>query len=1060
MAAEGFRSVSKLLHRDTIWRRSSILRFASKRPFAHFPSHSVLNALDRRAEYESFDQRFAVAPPRAWNQTVPTTHPLKMKPFRRLAWLIVVSTLFLILTIGRFHPTMAAEPGDGKPSGNDDRQIASSKESQSNVNPSPTPMMQNSNFPNTETTLTAAYAEPDVAQSVDKEPSAETATDSIAERITSVEGITEYRLENGVQVLLFPDPSKEVVTVNMTVFVGSRHEGYGEAGMAHLLEHMLFKGTAAHPEIPKALKDRGARMNGTTWVDRTNYYETLPATDDNLKFALELESDRLQNSFIRGEDLESEMTVVRNEFESGENSPIRILMQRVQSAAFDWHNYGKSTIGNRSDIERVPVLKLRDFYKKFYRPDNIQVVIAGKFDTNTALQYAADTFGKLKSPATPIDQTYTTEPAQDGERTVVLRRVGDIQYAAAAYHIPAGSHPDYAAAKALVYILGDEPSGRLYKQLVKSEVASNVFTIAYAFREPGLFMAIAEVAADKSIEQARLDLIDGLESGWAENPITQVELDRAVQQILKERELEASDTDKLAVALSDWSAQGDWRLYFLYRDAVENLTVEQVQKVAETYFTRNNRTVGLFIPTEAADRISIPEAPDVNELVKNYEGREEIAAGESFDPSPLSIEARTERGTLVEGMQYALLPKKTRGETVNMRLTLRFGTDESLKGRVGAVEMLGILMNRGTERMNFQQLQDELNRLRAEISVSSTVGLLQMSVKTKREFLPQVTSLMGEIIQSPRLDDSEMEVLKRQIIVNLQQNSTEPTAVAPRSVQRTLSPYPRGSVLYQPTVDEEIEMYQSVTAEQVRDLYENFIGNQAGEFTAVGDFDSEDLLAQVRAAVGNLTTEEPYVRVDRPATIETASLDTIQTDDKANAFYFASQQYEMSDADPKFASLVLGNYILGAGALSSRLGDRVRQQEGLSYSVRSSISPRSKDNRVDFLVYAITNPTNKDKLIRVIAEELDKLIADGITEKELADAKEAYLQSAQVGRTSDAALAGELLSNLFLDRTMQFTQDMEDQIRAATVESVNEAIATTIRPDALTAAIAGDFETE
>src|SRR6056297_1488876 len=202
-------------------------------------------------------------------------------------------------------------------------------------------------------------------------------------KVTEIEGISEYKLDNGVRVLLFPDASKEVVTVNMTIFVGSRHEGYGEAGMAHLLEHMLFKGTPAHPAIPKALKDRGAKFNGTTWVDRTNYYETLPAGEDNLRFALELESDRLVNSFIKGEDLESEMTVVRNEFERGENSPLRVLMQRIQSTAYDWHNYGQSTIGNRSDIERVPVVRLRKFYRKFYRPDNVMVNVAGKFEPET-----------------------------------------------------------------------------------------------------------------------------------------------------------------------------------------------------------------------------------------------------------------------------------------------------------------------------------------------------------------------------------------------------------------------------------------------------------------------------------------------------------------------------------------------------------------------------------------------------------------------------------------------------------------------------------------------------
>jgi zinc protease len=879
-----------------------------------------------------------------------------------------------------------------------------------------------------------------------------------SKKITEVEGISQYELSNGVEVLLFPDPSKEVVTVNMTVFVGSRHEGYGEAGMAHLLEHMLFKGTPKHPNIPKELKDRGARMNGTTWMDRTNYYETLPASDDNLKYALDLESDRLVNSFIKGEDLESEMTVVRNEFESGENDPIRILMQRVQSAAYDWHNYGKSTIGNRSDIERVPVVNLRNFYRKYYRADNVLLVIAGKFETEKALQYAEETFGKLSVPNTPIDPTYTTEPAQDGERTIVLRRVGQTQYAATAYHIPAGSHPDYAAAKALVYIYGDEPSGRLYKEMVEKETATNVYTMAYAFAEPGLFMSIAEVASYKSIETARSTLVDLMEKTLVDTPVTQKELDRAVQQILKARELEASDTDQLAVALSDWAAQGDWRLYFLYRDNIESLTIEKIQQVVKKYFVRNNRTVGLFLPSETSERIAIPESPDITSLVKDYKGREAIAAGESFDPTPSVIESKTVRGDLVGGIKYALLPKKSRGGTVSMQMTLRFGTGDSMKGKIGAIEMMGILMNRGTKRLDFTEIQDELTRLRAELSISSTVGVLQIGVKTKEENIDAVMDLIREILQEPRLDASELEVLKRQIVTGLKQSTTDPQAVAPKSVERTLAPYPKDHVLYVPTFDEEISMYQSVTVDQIREVYGSMLGNQAGEFVAVGNFDQEKLLAKVNSALSGLKSDLPYQRVNRPAQTNVAGkLDVIQTDDKANAFYYTVQQYELDESDPQYASLVLGNYILGAGALSSRLGDRVRQQEGLSYGVRSGVSARPKDKRVDFVMYAITNPNNKDRLIEVIREEVDKLRDKGITAEELSDAKEAYLQSARLGRTGDGALAGALLGQLFTGRTMMSVAQLETQISKATVESVNAAVLKYIQPDRLVAAVGGDF---
>ncbi|MFZ9994867.1 MAG: M16 family metallopeptidase, partial [Steroidobacteraceae bacterium] len=305
------------------------------------------------------------------------------------------------------------------------------------------------------------------------------------QKITSVEGITEYELDNGLKLLLFPDPSKSTVTVNITYLVGSRHEGYGESGMAHLLEHLVFKGTPRFPNIPQELTARGARPNGTTWYDRTNYFATFTANDENLRWALDLESDRMVNSFISAEDLQSEFSVVRNEFESGENDPGGVLLERVMSTAYLWHNYGKSTIGSRADIERVPIENLRAFYQKYYQPDNAVLTIAGRFDPAKTLNWVNEFFSKLPRPERALPQTYTIEPVQDGERHVTLRRVGDVQITAAGFHIPPGGHPDFAAAQILAEVLTNEPSGRLYKALVEAGLASSVGSFAFSLKDPG-----------------------------------------------------------------------------------------------------------------------------------------------------------------------------------------------------------------------------------------------------------------------------------------------------------------------------------------------------------------------------------------------------------------------------------------------------------------------------------------------------------------------------------------------------------------------------------------------
>ncbi len=560
---------------------------------------------------------------------------------------------------------------------------------------------------------------------------AATAAHAAATKVQTIEGITEYRLDNGLLVLLYPDDSKPTVTVNLTVLVGSRHEGYGETGMAHLLEHMVFKGTPAHPLIPKALQEQGARFNGSTWVDRTNYFETLPASEDNLNFALDLEADRLVNSFVKQEDLLSEMTVVRNEFERGENSPSNLLNQRIMAAAFDWHNYGKSTIGNRTDIERVPINKLQQFYRKYYQPDNCMLVIAGKFDPAKAMALVEKHFGKIPKPSRKLDKTYTEEPPQDGERTVLLRRVGDLGLVAAAYHIPSGGHADNAALDVLANILGVAPSGRLYKALVESKIATDVAASASNWHDPGVFEVEAEVRKGDSLDAARDILLDVTESA-GNSPFSEGEVERAKLQILKARELAAADTSRIAVQLSDWASQGDWRLYFLHRDQIEKVTPADVQRVAKEYLRRNNRTLGMFLPTDKSEKVDIPETPPLAKLLDGYKGREDVASGEAFDTSPANIDARTQRTNLPEGIKVALLPKKTRGESVHLRLVLRYGTPETLKGQNAAATLLPQLMLRGTKHLTRQQIQDELDKNKARLSASGDVGTVTFSLETKR----------------------------------------------------------------------------------------------------------------------------------------------------------------------------------------------------------------------------------------------------------------------------------------------------------------------------------------
>ena len=894
------------------------------------------------------------------------------------------------------------------------------------------------------------------------------------EKVTTVEGITEYRFDNGARLLLFPDPSRPTISVNMTVLVGSRHEGYGEAGMAHLLEHLVFKGTPTFPEVPKALRDHGANFNGTTNVDRTNYFETLPASDENLEFGIHLESDRLVNSFIKREDLMSEFTVVRNEFENGENSPQRVLAQRVQAVAYEWHNYGKSTIGNRSDIERVPIDNLQDFYRRFYQPDNVVLIVTGKFEEAKAIALATKYLGSIPKPERKLNATYTEEPAQDGERTVILRRVGKIGSVMAAYHMPSASHPDWAPLTMLASILSEDKVGRLDKALVETSIATSASGFADSAHDPGLFMFQAQPAEGKldETENVLLDVVENM----SKTPFTAEELERAKIRSKRGYENSISNAASMSQALSSASALGDWRLWFVQRDRIEAVTPEDVNRVANTYFKVHNRTIGRFVPVDEPQRLSVPAVESIADVVKDYKGGTAIAAGEEFDPTPENIDART-TVTEVNGVKVAMLPKKNRGDTVNMTLTLRYGNEDSLLNLSSAAGMLPSMLMSGTKKYDRQALRQKLDELGVRLSAGGggggrrgggrggrgggggAAGQLSFSIEAKKESLGDGIKMLAEVLRDPAFSEEEFEQMRAQSIAMMSQMQTDPAMLAGSQLSRALSDYEKGDVRYSKTVDENIDELKNLTLDRIVSVYKDQVSSAVGEVAIVGDFDPEEALKEVGEALKDWKSSTRYERIDRAVKKgQSGAKENIVTPDKANAVFLAGLSFPLNEDADEDIALEIGNFILGGGTLSSRLGDRIRQKEGLSYGVNSSVSIPSRGNDARFTINAITNPENINAVETAAMEELTRFIESGPTEAELADAKKAYLEARKTGRASDGAIAGQLSSNLDLGRSMAYVAQEEKQIEALTTKDVQAAFRKHIDPKRLVIIRAGDFK--
>ena len=875
------------------------------------------------------------------------------------------------------------------------------------------------------------------------------AAQGLPQKLVSIEGITEYRLPNGLRVLTAPDPSADTVTVHIAYFVGSRHEGYGEKGMAHLLEHMLFKGSKRFPSIKPELVKRGARYNGTTSVDRTTYYEMLTASEENLDWALALEADRMVNSFVKKEDLNSEMTVVRNEFEMGENNPHGVLHERMLRLVFPSHNYGLSTIGTRSDIENVPIERLQAFYRLWYQPDNALLTIGGRFDEKRALELVAKHFGGIPRPKRALPALYTVEATQDGERQVTLRRSGDLQIIAAMYRIPSAGHPDYPAVDVLAQVFGTAPSGRLHRTLVQKGLASSAFGYERMMHDPGYATFGAVVPKDAALEPVRAALLEAVEK---REPIADSEVERGRTALLNDMQKAQLDAAMLVRWLSEFEAMGDWRLFFLYRDRLRKVTTADVQRVADTYLKPANRVLGMFVPTAKPDRAEIPPRPDLAAALGGYKGAEAIELGESFDPTPANIESRLIRRTLGNGIRLALLPRKTRGGNVNVSLSLYWGDEASKEKRATACSLAGSMLMRGSAKHTRAELRDALEKLQANVSA----GASGASIEVRRPQLEATLRLVAEVLRAPAFPPSEFEELKRSALTGAEGRRGDPSTIAGEQLSLHLNPYPPGHWNYPVTTDETVAALKAATLEDAKRCYGDLVGATGAQLVAIGDFDPDALARLVEELFGGWRSPAPYKRVPSRFFDREGVERTLLTPDKANAVLRGGLNIALRDDHPDFPALVLGSYLLG-GTSQGRLPARVREKEGLSYSTYAYFSAGALDASATFGISSIYAPQNRERVERAIREELDLALAQGFGDAEIESGRKGLLEARRLARSQDRALLARISNYLYIGRTFAWDIDFEKRIAALTPAEVRDALRRHLDLKKLSVMKAGDF---
>lgn len=859
-----------------------------------------------------------------------------------------------------------------------------------------------------------------------------------------VEGVQAYRLANGLRVLLVPEPSAASITIEVAYSVGSRHEGYGEAGMAHLLEHLMFKGTTRFPKPDEEIDRRGGGWNAETEVDQTRYYQTHLPSEENLRLALSIEADRMTQVRFRQADLSREFQVVRNELELADSDPRDILMRRVHHAAFSVHSYGRDPIGTRSDIERVSIARLQAFYARYYRPDNAHLVIGGPIATDSTLRMVVELFGRIRPTSPPPERTYTEEPAQDGERYVTVRRVGKLPLVELYYHTAAAADPDQAALAALADILVRPGSGRLYKALVETGLAVNVSSESELRSEPGGLWVLAELRSGgdpSKVQQTMTSIIEEL----SQKGISAEELRRFQARAVVEHERLVRSPGDLVHSLGIFSTLGDFRLLFLLRDRTTRLDVGAVQQAAKRYLTRQNRTVAQFVPEELPPIKHARPPVDVAVMLRDFHGGAAVQPGEPFAQTPAQIAQRVIEKKLPTGMRLIMVPKRTRGQHIELALHLELGSSESLRGREAALGMLAPLLLRGSKQHDYQQLLDELDLHKAALAASSEAGIpglvsqqLDFGGSTVKSELPALLTLLHELLTSPGLRPEQFERIRQQSLASNEDQTHNPMAQALIKLLRHAAPWPADDPRYLPTTAEQTARLQAVKLDDLRYLATELLGGEHAKLVLVGDFDPEAVHQQVTKLFSGFVAKRPFVRMPRPFQKVQPSNLTVQLPDRDSSVVAMLLPFPLSDSDPDYPALVLWQQIFG-GTTTSRLNQRLRERDGLSYEVRSSLRIPSLDDNSHLAAIATSAPQNGKAALAAMSDEIKRMLDNGPTAAELAQVQAAYDKQLAAMIADDDDLAMLLARLAMLGRDIHHLDDLRSRVQRVTLPQLLSA---------------------
>ena len=886
--------------------------------------------------------------------------------------------------------------------------------------------------------------------------------------IKSEHQIEEYQLNNGFRVVLAHNPKETTTYMNTIYFSGSLNDPEGKGGLAHLLEHLAFKGTKNIPgdEFQRRLDQYTLNSNAMTEFRSTRYLNTLRPDAKAIDQVIQLEAERMDKLVLQEKHVPTEIDIVTREREIRLDQPFSVLYDQILKAGFGNKSLGRTPIGDLQDLQSINMAELNKFYKDWYMPNNAVMVISGKFDKNQVLKSIDKHFSPLQKREIPAQAVVPTIDGKTIQNRNFVVKKGSY-YMAVNTYLNQRKHNTTASLSLIPTLYSLEPSGLLYKNMV--EKGDAIAADGGTWLDPDIsvvFMA-GVYSPQQDGKKVRQGLIDG-----AEGPkqFTDSELKRAQNIVLNQADTIKNSATAIGERLADYivNSQAGWTQYFADLDQVQALSATAVNEHLAELLKPDYRIEVAIEPTpedqkKAVERTETKAQSKAEEVVEEplkdiSTYKKEIKDYVKQSKALLKAnEKKIQRGELTQGIQYSFFNTATQDEKTYSTIELNFADGTSLKHQAEILDLMVYLLMRGSEQYSLQDITDKTIETQGNASVYRTGNSLKIYISAKKDKFEDYFNYMLQVIKSPTFDQAEFDLAKQQTLASLDRPYTEPDTVAMQTFTRLVERYEPGDLRYHFEPAFVLQQYQASTRENVVNAYKNFIAADHAYVAVTGEFDSAKIKETLNTQLATWKTQKTYTRLSSDYVKYEGQKHHVLAEQREFGRYVAALTFPVGIEHEDSLALQVFRHIFADSQLSSRLGLQLREKNALVYGSNVALTLDDWENNGAMAITANYSAGRSDEVSATVHKVLTEMIEKGVTEQELEAAKAEFMKKRVASLEDERRIHGSLIFQLEKKRDLLYRTKRDAEIQKLSKAKVDAAIKKYIHLDQLVEVMADQY---